>query len=111
MEFSNIRLSWREYRTLKKAEKRGVPKCECNRFLHLKFVEEELEHVPGYMGKPTGTCRITDLGRDYLAYWDSELKIRYITPVIVTILTNAVIHGSPALWRWILQLEAISPKI
>lgn len=111
MEFNNIRLSWREYQTLKRSEKRKAPKCDCKRLLHLKFVEEEVEHVPGYMGKPTGICRITDLGRDYLAYWDSELKIRYVTPVIVTILTNAVIHWLPMLWQWISQLAAISPKI
>lgn len=73
-DFDKIVLKHAELSTLRKSNRKSVSIKKCERLLRFRFVEEEIEHVPGYQGKPLGTCRINNSGKDYLVYWENRKR-------------------------------------
>ena len=112
MTFDELQLSAEEIRTLKRSLKTSVPVSLCERLIRHKLVEEDVIHIPGYAGVKQGTCRITPLGQDYLAYITTRRKeknaewIRYIitTAIAVAALIISIIALTAELCSPISQL-------
>lgn len=74
MNFEEIALNRTEVRLLKRSIKQAVPIEKCPRLLRLKLVAEEMIPVPGYQPKSSGVAYVTDLGCDYIAYYDRRME-------------------------------------
>lgn len=103
-----IHLSRKERSVLKKSIYGLVPLEHCDTLIRFGLVEQDIEHIPGYRGKPLDTCHITDRGRDFLAYyrdmrrdiWLKNVWIPIIVSFVTTVSTNYIIPKLPMLTEW-----------
>lgn len=96
MDFSSIALSKDEVKTLRKSVNASVSDRYCDRLLRHQLIEHECTHVKGEMPKPTGAFRATDAGIDYLAYYDNQTRLIWLTnakiPIIVSFITSNLMY-------------------
>ena len=102
MTFSEIRLRHDELRLLKSARRQPIRMAQNHRLVRLDLVEK-ITHTQelGRMPQFTGMCRISPKGIDYLAYHRDETFRKYLTPILVSLATNALLHAAGWLWRLI----------
>ena len=114
MEFSDVVLNRSEFRILKRSAVKPVRIDLSSRLVRLSLIDPVREtRIPGGMPVPTGYGRISDRGVDYIAYRRDKFRERYAAPILVSIavslLTNGLLHGIPALLSWIQQWQSNSP--
>lgn len=102
MTFSEIRLRRDELRLLKSARRQPVRMAQDHRLVRLGLAQKITRaQGPGGLPQFTGMCRISPKGIDYLAYHRDETFRKYLTPILVSLATNALLHAAGWLWRLI----------
>lgn len=95
MDFSDISLSRREIKLLKRSQKRPIDKTNCQRLLRLKMVNEVQKQITlGDKPVGTGMCQISDHGIDYLAYYKSKKNFftleYFLTQLLIPLIVGIV---------------------
>lgn len=94
MNFQEIILSHSETRLLKSSIRHTIPADKCKRLLRLGLVcETTLQTERGGIPRKTGLCIISDLGVDYLSFRKDLNRTRFVIPIIVSVITTAIINA------------------
>lgn len=91
MEFADIRLSFLERLALVRSRRKPIPAASYPRLLRHELITEVYSR--GVYDPGPGLARISERGEDYLAFHRSESWKNYVVPVVVTILTNALLSA------------------
>ena len=91
MEFADIRLSFLERLALVRSRRKPIPAASYPRLLRHELITEVFSR--GVYDPGPGLARISERGEDYLAFHRSESWKNYVVPVVVTILTNALLSA------------------
>lgn len=91
MEFADIRLSFLERLALVRSRKKPIPAASYPRLLRHELITEVYSR--GVYDPGPGLARISERGEDYLSFHRSESWKNYVVPVVVTILTNALLSA------------------
>lgn len=91
MDFADIRLSFLERLALVRSRRKPIQAAAYPRLLRHELIAEVYSR--GVYDPGPGLARISDRGEDYLAFHRSESWKNYVVPVVVTILTNALLSA------------------
>ena len=105
MDFAYISLTLAELRLLRRARRRVVPADNAERLLRLGLLAEiSAPLLPGYAPVPSGLAQLTPRGLDYSLYHAEAVRKAIFTPIVVSLLTNAVIYCIQWIWPQISRL-------